>query len=150
MREGMVLSRRFWINAASKKENVMAAKGQSLAEKFSRWGVTASNVREHLEEMPHVASDLGEMERMVSEARALESQQEGIRGQAREISNRLQELAKEGEKLRSRLRSHLQAKFGPTSENLRKFGFSPRRTPRRTRVTETPEPEGPAGSPSQP
>ena len=118
----------------------MAAKGQSLAEKFSRWGVTASNLREHLEEMPHVAPDLEAMERMVAEARALESQQEGIRGQAREVSNQLQELAKEGEKLRSRLRSHLQAKFGPVSENLRKFGFAPRRIPRRTRLAETPAP----------
>ena len=127
----------------------MAAKGQSLAEKFSRWGVTASNLKEHLEEMPHVAADLGEMDRMVSEARTLESQQEAIRGQAREISSQLKELAKEGEKLRARLRSHLQAKFGPTSEALRKFGFAPRRIPRRTRVTETPEPEAPAGSSSK-
>jgi hypothetical protein len=31
-----------------------------------------------------------------------------------------------GEKLRSRLRSHLQARFGPTSEALLKFGFRPR------------------------
>ncbi len=127
----------------------MAAKGQSLAEKFSRWGVTASNLREHLEEMPHVAPDLEEMEQKVSEARALESQQEELRGRAREVSGRLQELAKEGEKLRSRLRSHLQAKFGPVSEDLRKFGFSPRRIPRRTRSTETPGPESPAGSSSK-
>lgn len=127
----------------------MAAKGQSLAEKFSRWGVTASNLREHLEEMPHVGPDLVEMERMVSEARGLESQQEALRGEAREISGRIQELAKEGEKLRSRLRSHLQAKFGPTSENLRKFGFAPRRIPRRTRAVETPKPEAPASPPSK-
>ncbi|HEV2855047.1 MAG TPA: hypothetical protein VHC97_19800 [Thermoanaerobaculia bacterium] len=129
----------------------MAAKGQSFAEKLSRWSVTASNLREHLEEMPHVAPDLGEMDRVVSEARALENQQEALRGQAREVSAKLLELAKEGEKLRSRLRSHLQAKFGPTSENLLKFGFSPRRIPRRTRTPQTPEtpvPEGPATTPS--
>ena len=127
----------------------MAAKGQSLAEKFSRWGVTASNLREHLEELPHVAADLAEMDQMVVEARALESQQEALRGQAREINSKLKELAKEGERLRSRLRAHLQAKFGPTSEALRKFGFAPRRTPRRPRVVEAPEPERPAGSSSK-
>ena len=118
----------------------MAAKGQSSAEKFSRWGITASNLREHLEEMPHVAADLAEMDGLLTQARTLESQQEAIRGQAREVTAQLKELAKSGEKLRSRLRSHLQAKFGPTSENLRKFGFAPRRIPRRTRVTETPAP----------
>ena len=46
----------------------MAAKGQSSAEKFSRWGITASNLREHLEEMPHVAADLAEMDRLIAEA----------------------------------------------------------------------------------
>ena len=117
----------------------MAAKGQSSAEKFSRWGITASNLREHLEEMPHVAADLTEMDRLIAEARALESQQESIRGQAREVTAQLQDLAKNGEKLRSRLRAHLQARFGPTSESLLKFGFRPRRTPRRKPGTETPE-----------
>ena len=125
----------------------MAAKGQSLAEKFSRWGVTASNLREHLEEMPHVAADLAEMDQKISEARVLESRQEALRGQAREISGELKALAQEGERLRARLRAHLQAKFGATSEALRKFGFSPRRTPRRTRAAEPPEPEAPV-SPS--
>ena len=121
----------------------MAAKGQSLAEKLSRWEVTASNLKEHLEEMPHVAPDLEAMDKALSEARTLESQLEAIRGQAREVGARLQALAKDGEKLRSRLRSHLQAKFGPTSESLVKFGFRPRRTPSRTRTEETPPPESP-------
>jgi hypothetical protein len=129
----------------------MAAKGQSSAEKFSRWGITASNLREHLEEMPHVAADLAEMDRLIAEARALESQQESIRGQAREVTAQLQELAKNGEKLRSRLRAHLQAKFGPTSESLLKFGFRPRRTPRRKPDTDAPETKTgtPASAPVQ-
>lgn len=128
----------------------MAAKGQSSAEKFSRWAVTASNLREHLEEMPHVAPDLEAMDGMIAEARTLESQQEALRGQAREISAQLQELAKNGDKLRSRLRSHLQAKYGPTSEALLKFGFRPRRTPRRAPSTEAPKVPAPvAQTPTQ-
>ena len=129
----------------------MAAKGQSSAEKFSRWGITASNLREHLEEMPHVAADLAEMDKLIVEARALESQQEAIRGQAREVTAQLQELAKNGEKLRSRLRAHLQARFGPTSESLLKFGFRPRRVPRRKPGTDAPEakPGTPAAAPMQ-
>ena len=121
----------------------MAAKGQSSAEKFSRWSVTASNLREHLEEMPHVTADLAEMDGIIAEARTLESQQEALRGQAREVGAQLRELAKNGERLRSRLRSHLQAKFGPTSEALLKFGFRPRRTPRRAPSTEVPKTPAP-------
>ena len=128
----------------------MAAKGQSFAEKLSRWEVAASNLKEHLEEMPHVAPDLGAMDKLISEARTLESQLESLRGQAREVGAKLQEVSKDGEKLRSRLRSHLQAKFGPTSESLVKFGFRPRRIPRRTRTPETPVSEGPVGTPQKP
>lgn len=121
----------------------MAAKGQSFAEKLSRWTVAASNLKEHLEEMPHVAPDLEAMDKVISEARTLESQLESLRGQAREVGAKLQEVSKDGEKLRSRLRSHLQAKFGPTSESLVKFGFRPRRTPSRARTVEKPVPEDP-------
>src|SRR6185295_16867440 len=103
----------------------MAAKGQSFAEKLSRWGVTASNLKEHLEEMSHVAPDLEAMDKVISQARTLESQLEGIRGQAREVG------------------AQLQAKFGPTSESLVKFGFRPRRTPSRTRTEEKPGPDSP-------
>ena len=124
----------------------MAAQGQSSAEKFSRWAVTASNIREHLEEMPHVAPDLEAMDGMIAEARTLASQQEALRGQAREVGAQLRELSKNGEKLRSRLRAHLQAKFGPTSESLVKFGFRPRRTPRRGPVTEAPEKPAPTST----
>jgi hypothetical protein len=127
----------------------MAAKGQSSAEKLSRWAIAASNLREHLEEMPHVAADLAAMDGMIAEARALESRQEDLRGQARAVSAQLRELAKDGEKLRSRLRSHLQAKFGPTSETLLKFGFRPRRVPRRTRGTDAPKAPGEATPASQ-
>ena len=122
----------------------MAAKGDSSAEKFSRWGVTVVNVREHLEELPHVAPDLEEMERKLIRARELEGLQESLRGQAREITAELKQLASEGERLRSRLRAHLLAKFGATSETLVKFGFRPLRIPRRVRVVKVPAPQDPS------
>jgi hypothetical protein len=122
----------------------MAAKGHSFAEKFSRWGVALATLKEHLEEMPHVAADLAEMERLLSEARTLEVRQEDMRGQAREVNVRLKEITKDGERLRSRLRSHLQAKYGATSESLLKFGFRPARVPRRRAVVVVEEPKAPA------
>jgi hypothetical protein len=106
--------------------------------------VAAVNIREHLEEMPHVGPNLEEMEQKLTQVRGLESQQEELRGQAREITAQLKKLASEGEKVRSRLRSHLQAKFGPTSETMVKFGFRPRRFPRRVRVVEKPASQTPS------
>jgi hypothetical protein len=126
----------------------MAAKGQSHAEKFSRWGVAVTNLKENLDEMPHVAPDLAEMERMLNEARGLESRLEDLRGQSRELTAQLRELAKSGEKLRSRLGANLHAKFGFTSETLVKYGFRPRRIPRRRPATEKPVPEEPTPAPT--
>lgn len=103
----------------------MAAKGQLSAEKFSRWGITASNLREHLEEMPHVAADLAEMDRLIAEAQALESQQEAIRGTAREVTAQLKELAKNGEKLRSRLRAADQDCIGTEDRRLPRLKRQP-------------------------
>ena len=127
----------------------MAARGDSSAEKFSRWNVAAVNVREHLEEMPHVAPTLEEMELKLTQVRGLETQLEDLRGRTREITAQLKKLASEGEKVRSRLRSHLQAKFGPTSETMVKFGFRPRRFPRRVRVVEKPASQTPPASTPQ-
>lgn len=119
----------------------MAAKGHSYAEKFSRWGVAVTNVKENLDEMPHVAPDLAEMERLLTEARSLESRLEDLRGQGRVLSAQLREVVKTGEKLRSRLGANLQAKFGFTSESLVKFGFRPRRINRRRPVVVKPPEE---------
>ena len=117
----------------------MAARGHSNAEKFSRWGVSVTNVKENLDEMPHVAPDLAEMERLLTEARGLESRLEDLRGQGRVLSAQLRDVVKAGEKLRARLGANLQAKFGFTSEALVKFGFRPRRINRRRPVVKPPE-----------
>lgn len=121
----------------------MAATGSSFAEKFSRWGVSVATLKEHLEQMPHINEDLAEMERLLTEARTLEARQEDVRGQAREINAQLREITRVGERLRARLRSHLYAKYGATSEALVKFGFRPLRVPRRRPVIVVEEPKAP-------
>jgi hypothetical protein len=125
-------SRRFWIELLNPRRNAMAAKGMSFAEKWSRWGVTVSNVKEHAQEMPYISDDVAQLEQMLAQVRDLGSQQEGLRGQVRELNAKLRDLTKAGEKLRSRLGASLQGKLGFTSEALVKFGFKPRRLPRRT------------------
>lgn len=118
----------------------MAARGHSFAEKFSRWGVSLATLKEHVEEMPHIAADLAEMERLLNEARGVEARQEEMRGQAREMNVRLREITRDGERLRARLRAHLQARYGTTSEAVVKFGFRQLRVPRRRAVVVVEEP----------
>jgi hypothetical protein len=121
----------------------MAAKGKSYAEKWSRWEITISNLKEHAGDMPYLTDDVTQLEQMLTQARDLASKQEDLRGQAREINAKLRDLTKAGEKARSRLGANLNGKFGFTSETLVKFGFKPRRPPRRTKTVEKPAPETP-------
>jgi len=112
----------------------MAARGGSYAEKFSRWEVLINNTKPGVAEMPHMLEDLTELEQLLGQVRAFESQQEDLRAQARVITARIRELAQTGEKVRSRMRANLHGKYGFTSETLVKFGFKPRPINRRRKV----------------
>ena len=104
----------------------MAAKGQSYAEKFSRWEVLITNAKPHVTDMPHITEDLATLEQKLTEVRALESRQEDLRSQSREMSKQVRVAAQEGEKIRGRLGSTLKGKYGPENETLLKYGFKPR------------------------
>src|SRR5687768_13976631 len=108
----------------------MAARGQTLAERFSRWQVLVGNLKD-TEGLAHVAEEQQRLEVLLAEARALENRKDEMRSEVRVINARLRVLSKEGDALRSRLGFNLQGKFGSTSEALIRFGFEPRRIPRR-------------------
>lgn len=130
----------------------MAARGGALSDKLSRWGISISNVRENLDQFPHVSGDLEEMEKMLIQGRELEGRLEALRGEAREVGAELRKLASEGEKRRSRLGAHLKAKYGFTSEALVRYGFRPLRIPRRRPAAKPEEPTPPpaGGEPTGP
>lgn len=121
----------------------MAATGKSLPDRISRWEVLISNLKPTSTEMPHVAADLDELEQLLGEARTLFSRQEDQRAEARETSRQLRELASRGDSIRSRVGANLQGRHGFTSELLVKYGFKPRRVPRR-RVKKEQPPQAPA------
>lgn len=103
----------------------MAAKGQSYAEKSSRWEVVVTNARPEVEEMPHLAEDLTALGEKIKEVRTLGSRQDDLRSQVRELTAQIQGVVREGEKIRGRLGASLRGKFGFDSEVLVKYGFKP-------------------------
>lgn len=117
----------------------MAAKGSARSAKLSRWGTTIDNLRENLEQFPHISEDLTEMERMLVQGRGLESRLDALRGEAQELGAELRSLTNRGERLRSRLGAHLKAKYGFTSEALVRYGFRPLRIVRRRPAVKPPE-----------
>jgi hypothetical protein len=126
-------------------------RANSFAAKLINWELIRTNIRPHLDEMPHVQPLLTELEGVITEARELDSIQEVARGQLRDLTRRRQEVEQRGEKLRSRLAAHLKGSFGFSSEQLIQFGINPRpRVVRRKKpgVPVTP-PEIEGGSPAK-
>lgn len=123
----------------------MAARGQSYAEKFSRWQVLITNGKPAVPDMPHVGEDLTALEAKLEEVRTLESRQEDLRSQAREIGKQIRGAARDGERIRGRLGATLKGKYGFDSETLVKYGFKPRPNVVRRRAKPPEEPAGATG-----
>lgn len=97
-----------------------------FSEKITNWDLLNTNLKPHLEEMPHLRTIQAELETVIADGRVLDSEQEVARGQLRELTRRRQEVEKRGESLRRRVAAHLRGTFGFTSEQLIKFGVNPR------------------------
>jgi hypothetical protein len=121
-----------------------------FSEKITNWDLLNTNMKPVLEEMPHLQPIQAELETLISQARALDGEQEVARGQLRELTRRRQEVEKQGESLRRRVASHLRGTFGFTSEQLIKFGVNPRPTRTRPRKSRTAQQKPEETTPSQP
>jgi hypothetical protein len=124
----------------------MAAKGQSYAEKLSRWEVLITNAKPALPDMPHLTDDVTALDQKLGQVRTLQSQLEDLRSQARTIRQAIQVAARDGEKVRTRVGASLKGKYGFENEALVKYGFKPRpQLVRRRKPTEEQPP--PSGQP---
>jgi regulator of replication initiation timing len=121
----------------------MAAKGQSYAEKHSRWQVLITNSKPGVTDMPYIETDVTALEQKLGDVRALESKQEDLRSQVRDLVKQVQTATREGEKIRNRLGATLKGKYGFQSDALVKYGFKPRPQNIR-RGANKPTPETPA------
>ncbi|MFL6236153.1 MAG: hypothetical protein ACJ76N_23680 [Thermoanaerobaculia bacterium] len=126
----------------------MAAKGQSYAEKHSRWQVLITNAKPGVPDMPYIETDVTALEQKLGDVRALESKQEDLRSQVRDLVKQVQTATREGEKIRNRLGATLKGKYGFQSDTLVKYGFKPRpQNIRRGANKPTPEPPTVQGQP---
>jgi hypothetical protein len=127
----------------------MAAKGQSYAEKFSRWEVLITNGKPALPDMPHLTDDVTALDQKLGQVRNLQSRLEDLRSQARAIRQEIQVAARDGEKVRTRVGASLKGKYGFENEALVKYGFKPRPQLVRRRGANKPTPEPPPAGPTE-
>jgi hypothetical protein len=125
----------------------MVATGQSFAERFARWDLLLNQLKQ-AQGLTHLAEDQRRIEELLTEARALQVEQEGMRGSSRKVTAKLRVIAQEGDTLRARVGAKLQGEYGFRSEELIRFGFKPRQVPRRR--SKKGEPPTPVAPPAQP
>jgi len=107
------------------------SQGKSLAERKRRWGLLIGNRKRILEELPHLAGDLEDLEAVEKEVAALLARQAQYISKTREITKKLRSLAKKGDNLRGRVGAGIRWKYGFTADALVGFGFTPHRSKRR-------------------
>src|SRR5215217_8028607 len=116
----------------------MAAQGNSLAERIARWELFDRALAPLIVEMPHLAEALGELEKMIVEAKELEHRFAQMRAGGREASRMRRELVARGDQMRTRLAAALKFHHGFQSEKLLEFGVKPRIFGSRARAATTP------------
>lgn len=117
----------------------MANTGRTQIQKIARWQLLENRLGERLAEVPALAEDHAELQRIIAEALALEAKSELHRAGAQEVTVKRGEIAKTGETLRSQIVLALQYRFGPRNKQLMEFGVRPRAGGTRKK-TETPPP----------
>ncbi|MEA2600648.1 MAG: hypothetical protein QOF89_1640 [Acidobacteriota bacterium] len=110
---------------------------RSRPERQRRWDLLISARQRILETLPHLDEDLGELESIQKNARALVAKQVYYLGKAREVTAKLQALGKRGDRLRGRIGASLRGRHGYDALELIAYGFKPRRAKISTKETES-------------
>jgi hypothetical protein len=121
---------------------------KSLAERTGRWDKLVQNVPTLEVELPHLAPDLRDLTAVLAEVKDLRNRQMKIQAESAEITRKLRERLRAGDRLRGRIGASLRGRFGFDGSRLSLYGFKPRR--HRTGASKSPAAEtaeAPAGTP---
>lgn len=115
--------------------------GITLAKYIADWELLSTALEPQLLEMPHLTGEAQQLDELINEAKALDAEQQSLRGRSLQTTRRRREVEAEGRDLRSRVIAQLRGKLGFENELLLGFGAVPRRKRRKPPVK---EPETPA------
>jgi hypothetical protein len=113
----------------------MRTNKSSFGEKISRWKVIQTNLQPHLTDMPHLSPIQGELQTLIAQAEALDSEFELARQQKTVLASRRKEIVQLADRFRGRAAAHLKGSFGFSSDELIQFGIPPLKVkPRRSKA----------------
>jgi hypothetical protein len=125
------------INRHKQENTVMPTR--NFQAQLSRWEVLNTNLKPHLDLLPHLQPGQRELEQKIAEGKVLAAQQSQLTGALRDSIVRRQELEKATNHLREYLESGLRHAFGTTSQKLHEFEIRPR-IRRSSRAAAVPKP----------
>lgn len=116
----------------------------NLSVRIRSWEFLDESLQPHISEMAHLQPLQAEIKSVIGQAKVLHNEQEALKSQLRDITQRRREIERQGDILRRRVEAHLRGSFGHTSEKLISFGVKPR--PRVIRRKPRVEEEGTAST----
>ena len=105
-----------------------------------------SNLKTHLADMPHLQEESVGLDALVTQAKALDNEQQLLKGRLGELTRLRREAELRGQDLRSRVAAQLRGKLGFKNENLLGFGIPPRKRVRK-KPEKTADPKPVPGDP---
>jgi hypothetical protein len=112
------------------------------ADHSKEWEDLTASMAANAAEVPHLEAQRVSLEKMLAEFRDLTLQQAAFQANKQKVSQRLQAVVDQGQKLATVLRVSLKQHYGRRSEDLVKFGMQPFRGFTR-KPSPAPEPEKP-------
>jgi hypothetical protein len=99
----------------------------SFAQQVDGWKALTANALEVTEELPGLREVRAELVQALEAAEKSRDTHRRLRSKAMVEAKRLQQAIVRGEEAEQRLRRFLQASYGPTNPQLRRFGLKPRK-----------------------
>ena len=116
--------------------------GTSFADDVRSWDLLNKALKPVLGDMPHLAPEQAELEALIEQAKALDSEQRVLRGKFQDATKKRRDIQLKGIELRERVAVQIKGKLGPTNKNLVSYGIRARKVPKRRKKdgTGTPPP----------
>ena len=116
--------------------------GLSFRKIISLSELLNTTLKPQLTDLPHLKQDSDDLDQLITNAKALDQEQQSLTGRLREITRLRKEAELDSQDLRSRVAAQLRGKLGFTNENLLAFGITPRKRSRKKAAKPvTPHPE---------
>jgi hypothetical protein len=112
----------------------------TLAKTIADWELLNTALQPHLTDMPYLKDMATQLAGLITDAKAMDTKQQDLRGNLQETVRQRQDLEKQGTSLHLRVAAILRGNLGFDNQTLVGFGLKPRR-PRRKK---TPTPVTPA------